>query len=73
MHCEVCGFSFEEHYGSMGHGYIEAHHKLPFTDNDFYGETKMDDLVLVCSNCHRMLHRGDIPLSVSELKELVKS
>jgi len=31
-------------------------------------KTSLDDLALVCSNCHRMLHREISTLSVEELK-----
>lgn len=54
--CLVCGFSFEETYGELGTGYIEAHHLIPLSQlEESYSEEK--DLVPVCSNCHRMLHR----------------
>jgi len=67
--CEVCGFSYQDFYGQ---DYIECHHKIPIS----LGErvTKLEDLALVCSNCHRMLHRkiNDKFLSIDELKELIK-
>lgn len=31
-------------------------------------KTKLNDLALVCSNCHQMLHRDVENLSVEELK-----
>lgn len=34
-------------------------------------ETKVEDIVLVCSNCHRMLHRKRPWLTINELKELL--
>ena len=66
--CEVCQFSFQNFYDQE---YIECHHKIPI----YKGEriTKLEDLALVCSNCHRMLHRkieGDF-LSIEQLKEAV--
>jgi hypothetical protein len=55
--CECCQFDFFAEYGKHGQGYIEAHHR------DFISTgkriTKPGDLALVCSNCHRMLHRRD--------------
>lgn len=55
--CEVCSFDFEMTYGTRGHGYIEVHHKNPL---HVTGEvvTQLDDLALLCANCHRMIHRG---------------
>ncbi|UZW66371.1 hypothetical protein OC195_21405 [Priestia flexa] len=34
-------------------------------------ETKVEDIALVCANCHRMLHRQRPWLSISELKQLL--
>jgi len=57
--CEVCGFSFEKTYPeSLGKGFIEAHHKVPLSEIDGVVRTTLDDLLLVCSNCHRMIHRS---------------
>ena len=30
--CQVCGFNFEERYGEIGKGYIEAHHLIPLAE-----------------------------------------
>ena len=67
--CKVCSFNFERHYGDVGKGYIEAHHLTPF--RQLQGRpTKLDprtDFTVVCSNCHRMLHRADPALTIEEL------
>jgi hypothetical protein len=58
LHCEICEFSFEKTYPKdLGVGYIEAHHKVPLSKIDSLIRTTLDDLMLVCSNCHRMIHR----------------
>lgn len=57
LNCEVCGFSFFEKYGELGQGFIEAHHKRPLSETK-ETKTTRDDIALVCSNCHRMIHRG---------------
>lgn len=69
--CEACEFDFEYKYGELGYKYIECHHRIPLAD--FSGETKttLRDLALVCSNCHRMLHRKLDTLSVEGLKQLL--
>jgi 5-methylcytosine-specific restriction protein A len=66
--CEVCAFDFAATYGSVGQGYIEAHHKVPLSLAPAR-VTKLSDLVLVCANCHRMLHWGARWPSVAELLE----
>jgi predicted HNH restriction endonuclease len=36
-------------------------------------KTKLADLALVCSNCHRMIHRRARWLTIDELRDLVSS
>ena len=52
LHCEVCKFSFAQIYGA---DFIECHHLSPIGESGVR-ETKLEDLALVCANCHRMLH-----------------
>ena len=70
IECEVCTFRFGDTYGSRGLDYIECHHRTPL---HVTGETqtKLVDLALLCSNCHRMIHRSKRWLTVEDLKELV--
>lgn len=59
LFCEICGFCFEDTYGDLGKNFIEVHHLKPisrYADNE---HTPIENLRLVCSNCHRMVHRGD--------------
>ncbi|MDR6123514.1 5-methylcytosine-specific restriction endonuclease McrA/predicted RNA-binding protein with PUA-like domain [Bacillus sp. SLBN-46] len=73
--CAVCGFDFEDVYGEHGKDFIEIHHKNPLSKLE--EATEIDprtDLVPVCSNCHRMLHRDrEHVLSVEELKDIIKN
>lgn len=55
--CEACGFDFGKAYGERGAGYIEVHHVNPLHITG-PTSTSLDDLALVCANCHRMCHRG---------------
>lgn len=57
LDCEVCGINFEEVYGPRGKGYIEVHHILPLHVSGSVA-TSLDDLALLCGNCHRMVHRA---------------
>jgi 5-methylcytosine-specific restriction enzyme A len=69
--CEVCGFDFEETYGQLGSGYIECHHTQPISEYEVDQKTKLQDLALVCANCHRMLHRRRPWMSTQELSSLI--
>lgn len=55
--CTICGFSFHLAYGELGKDFIEAHHLKPISERTKAEETKLDDLAMVCANCHRMIHR----------------
>jgi hypothetical protein len=56
--CQVCEFNFTANYGTLGRGFAEAHHKKPLK---VFRAKKVrrsaEDLLTVCANCHRMLHR----------------
>lgn len=68
--CDCCGFDFIEIYGSHGTGFIECHHKIHIADGQRITTTA--DLALVCSNCHRMLHRKNEKGKYYKVKELIK-
>jgi len=57
--CSVCDMTFEDIYGPLGHRFAEAHHRQALASLDPAIPTKLEDLVTVCANCHRMLHRMD--------------
>lgn len=73
--CQVCNFSFNEVYGVLGKNFIEVHHLYPVSN--YQGELNVDpkkDMAVVCSNCHRMIHRNPKhPLSLDELRQIVFS
>jgi 5-methylcytosine-specific restriction protein A len=70
--CETCTFSFEAFYGELGAGFIECHHRIPLSKLTVEKKTTLDDLALVCSNCHRMLHRRIDTNSIEDLKMTIK-
>lgn len=58
--CQLCGFDFEAVYGDLGRDFIEVHHIIPLSETR--REIRVNPikhLIPVCSNCHRMLHRGN--------------
>lgn len=69
LRCVVCEFDFEESYGSIGAGFIEAHHVDPISNRDGLDTlTNVSDLELLCANCHRMIHRQTPCLTIEELR-----
>jgi 5-methylcytosine-specific restriction protein A len=69
--CVACTFDFASVYGAVGLGFIECHHLLPLAELTQARLSRLADLALVCSNCHRMLHRKRPWLSLDQLSALV--
>ena len=69
--CEACGFDFKAGYGPHGEGYIEAHHLQPLHTLSPGTKTKLEDLALLCANCHRMVHAKREWLTLDQLRELL--
>lgn len=72
--CMACDFDFEKVYGERGKGYIEVHHVVPISKSDGMKQVNpKKDLVVLCANCHRMVHRDkDHVLSLDELKCIIQ-
>lgn len=66
--CEACTFTFEDKYGELGKNYCEVHHRKPLAAGHTR-QTNLNDLAILCSNCHRMIHRTDPMLSVEEFQK----
>jgi 5-methylcytosine-specific restriction enzyme A len=72
--CKVCGFNFANTYGDRGRDFIEVHHLEPLsvTKEQKLVDPKRD-MTVVCSNCHRMIHRNkDDILNIDQLKKLIE-
>lgn len=68
--CEICGFDFGAVYGEIGKDFIEAHHIKPVSEMQDGDKSRVEDMVMLCSNCHRMIHR--IRPWISDRKDLKK-
>jgi len=66
--CEACGFDFSEVYGDAGNGLIDVHHTKPVHTLAEGEKTKLEDLALLCANCHRVVHSSRTWLSVEEVR-----
>jgi hypothetical protein len=69
--CEACGFNFAAVYGGLGEGFAECHHRWPLAEYDAEAPTCLEDLAVVCANCHRMLHRSRLAMNVEDLQALI--
>ncbi|MDB4499283.1 HNH endonuclease [Akkermansiaceae bacterium] len=73
LRCEACGFDYSDVYPQLGDGFCECHHDKPVSELRPGEKTKMKDLRVVCSNCHRMIHRKRPWKTVEEIQYLVRT
>lgn len=70
--CMACGFDFEQTYGELGKGFAEVHHMTPLHNGEIRETDPATDLSVLCSNCHRMVHRKrDAVLELKELRSIL--
>jgi len=72
LECQACEFVFADKYGKIGKDYMEAHHLKPVSALKENEKTKVKDIALVCSNCHRMLHRKRPWIKLKDLKKILE-
>ncbi len=73
LFCEACGFDFEKNYGVLGIDFIESHHMRPLSIRKKGELTNPNDIAMLCSNCHRMVHKKRPWIEKKEdLKFLIK-
>lgn len=70
--CEACRFDFARTYPGLGEGYIECHHTVPLAELEPGQRTRLRDLALLCSNCHRMVHHRGLK-SLQELRDILET
>lgn len=68
LYCEVCGFDYAQAYGI---DYIEAHHTEPIASLEHETENTVQALVMLCANCHRVIHSRTPPYSLEELRTMM--
>lgn len=67
--CEVCGFDSFKKYGI---DYCEVHHLTPLSELETESETTLEDLAIVCANCHRVIHSENPPIQLLALKKIIE-
>lgn len=71
LKCEACEFDFDSAFGLPE--FCEVHHLLPLADEEDERTTRLEDLAVLCSNCHRAIHRLGPPMpTVTELRKIVE-
>lgn len=70
LQCEACSFDFHAKYGERGYGFIEVHHTKPLHTLGDGTPTRLEDLALLCANCHRMVHSRQPWLTTEQLQSI---
>jgi len=70
--CEVCGFSAEIAYGEIERDCLVGHHLMPLGGSAHARRTTLEDIVIVCPNCHQAMHSEKPPLTVEQLHEKLR-
>ena len=73
LYCQICEFDFEKNYGEIGKDFIEGHHTIAVCDMTPEHKTKIEDIAMLCANCHRMIHKKRPWLTMNDLTELLKT
>lgn len=75
VQCEVegCGFDFLGVYGEAGRGYGQVHHLNPLAEAEGTVITRLEDLAILCANCHAMVHRAGQSRSLDEIAAMLKA
>ncbi|SHG42080.1 HNH endonuclease [Pedobacter caeni] len=72
LECSICKFSFHEYYGEIGRGLIEIHFDKNLDTKNSYDRIDLDDFILVCGNCHKIIDKYYSAITSTDLKNLIK-
>jgi hypothetical protein len=68
--CEACRFVISRVYPGLSGDICEVHHRRPLGEASSAVRTRLEDLALLCPNCHRAIHRTDPLMSVEDFRTL---
>lgn len=66
--CEACGFLMRDVYPGLTGDVCEVHHRRSLAEAVGAVVTRLEDLALLCPNCHRAIHRTRPLMSVEDFR-----
>lgn len=70
LSCECCGERGDRYNAAIRDSIFEVHHRKRVADYSDEGEfTNLDDLAVLCSNCHNAIHATPTMLGVRDFRE----
>jgi hypothetical protein len=70
--CEVCGMGFADTYGIKIFCLVAHHQKQPIGQRRRASTTTMDDIALICPNCHAVAHTVEPPLPIKAIIKMIR-
>jgi len=70
--CEVCGFATADQYSDLAHDILIGHHLVPLGGAARTRKTMLDDIAILCPNCHQAMHSTSPPLTVKQLQRKLR-
>ena len=72
--CEACGVDYNRVLGGKGLRVLQVHHKCQLSELDKPRVNTVEDLAVVCANCHALIHSDSKKaLGIDLLKQMLKS
>ena len=72
--CDICGFDFGYTYGEAYESCIQVHNHKHVEGEEILETTHpIEDLIPVCHNCHCVIHSTTPPISVDDMRKMVKA
>ncbi len=72
LKCEVCGFDSVAFYGEIGNDLLEIHYDKELVEEPGFEASNLDDFIIVCSNCHKVLDKNFGVIGASDLRKLIR-
>ncbi|MFZ4589398.1 MAG: HNH endonuclease [Ignavibacteria bacterium] len=66
--CELCKFEFSKYYKLTTKDCLEVHHKNPISEYKGLRVTKLSNLIIICPNCHSLIHSKNPAISYEDMK-----
>ena len=72
LFCEACSIELSAIY-NIDDNFIEGHHEIPISKVEENSITRPEDIVMLCPNCHRMIHRIRPWITRKNLRKLFRN
>lgn len=69
--CEVCGMRFADTYSTKIFCLVAHHDKKPIGQRKRASTTTIDDITLICPNCHAVAHSAEPPLPPEAIRKML--